>query len=304
MNLSIIIVSWNTRQLLEQCLASIFAHPPDGDFEVLVVDNHSDDGSAGMVKARFPQVQLIENQANTGFARGNNQAIRRSRGEYILLLNPDTVVKPGALRELAAYLDEHPTAGAAGPRLFNPDGSLQASCSPAPSLSREFLRMFHLPGIRPDGTYAMDGWDVHTPRNVDILVGACLLLRRSVLDQVGLLDETYFIYSEEVDLCKRVQQAGWRLVWVPQAQVVHYGGQSTQQVAVEMFLRLYQSKVIYFRKHHGWASALAYKLLLIAASMVRILLTPVAFLQQPAKRQRHLELSSHYSRLILTLPGM
>ena len=239
MKLSIIIVSWNTVDLLAQCLESIYAYPPDGEFEVLVVDNASTDNSVQLVGEQFPQVKLFENKVNVGFAGANNQAIQQSLGSYVLLLNPDTEVKASALEDLLQFMDRHPQAGAVGARILNPDETLQTSCYPTPTLLREFWRLFHLDVFWPYGSYHMADWNLQKSREVDILLGACLLLRRTVLDQIGLMDESYFIYSEEVDLCYRVQQAGWHLYWVPQAQVIHYGGQSTQQVAAEMFMRLY-----------------------------------------------------------------
>jgi N-acetylglucosaminyl-diphospho-decaprenol L-rhamnosyltransferase len=304
MNLSIIIVNWNTRDLLAQCLASVYAHPPDGEFEIFVVDNASTDGSAQMVRKRFPQVQLIENSKNVGFAQANNQAIRESTGHYVLLLNPDTEVLSGALETLGRFIDVHPQAGAAGARLLNPDGTLQPSCHPAPTLSRELWRLFHLDALWPYACYPMAGWDLNTPREVDMVPGACLILSRDALDQVGLLDEDYFIYSEEVDLCYRLRQAGWRLYWLPQAVVIHYGGQSTRQMAAAMFLHLYQGKVLYFRKHHGQPAAQLYKLILLIAALARLLLSPLAWLVRPPQRHQHLALASHYRRLVRALPGM
>lgn len=307
LDLSIIIVSWNTCDLLAQCLESV-SHDIRAlcplRVETLVVDNASTDGSAQMVREQFPWVQLIENQTNVGFAPANNQAIRRSRGRYVLLLNPDTDVKPGALVALVRFLDGHLGAGAAGARLLNPDSTLQISCYPAPTLSREFWYLFHLDVLLPYATYRMASWDLETPRAVDVLQGACLIIRREVLDQVGLLDENYFIYSEEVDLCYRMEQAGWRLYWVPQAQVVHYGGQSTHQAAAEMFLRLYQGKLLYFRKHHGRLAGQVYKLILVVAALTRLLISPLVWLESQPQRQRHLALARHYRRLLLTLPGI
>lgn len=302
--LSIIIVNWNTRDLLAQCLQSVYDTVQGLEFEVFVVDNGSSDGSAAMVREWFPQVHLIENQENVGFARANNQAIRQSTGRYVLLLNPDTEVQPGALEMLVHFMEEHSQAGAAGARLLNPDGTLQPWCDPAPTLSRESWRLFHLDVFWPYGRYNMATWDLRTPREVDVVPGACLIIRQEALDQVGLLDEDYFIYSEEVDLCYRLRQAGWRIYWVPQSEVIHYGGQSTQQVAAEMFLRLHQGKVLYFRKHHGQPAACAYRLILLAAALTRLLLSPLAWLERSPRRQQHLTLASYYWRLVKVLPGM
>ncbi len=304
MKLSIIVVSWNTCDLLADCLESVYAHPPHGRFETIVVDNASSDGSAEMVSQRFPQARLIAKDENVGFAKGNNEAIPFCSGQYVLLLNPDTVVKPGALAALTAFMDAHPDAGAAGSRLLNPDGSLQTSCYPAPRLSREVWRLFHLDAIRPYGEYNMHKWPTDAPREVDVIKGASLIFRREVLETVGFLDGAYFMYSEEVDLCLRVQKAGWRLYWVPQSQVVHYEGQSTKQIATDMFLQLYLGKLMYFRKHYGRLSGILYKFILAAASLMRLLLTPFALLQRPASRQKNLSLAKKYGRLLAALPTM
>jgi len=303
-DLSIVIISWNTADLLAQCLASIYTCPPDNDFEVLVVDNASTDDTVQIVRQQYPQVKLLENKKNVGFATANNQAVRHSTGRYVLLLNPDTKVKPGALKKLVEFIDTTPQAGAVGARILNPDESLQTSCYPAPTLAREFWRLFHLDALWPYGSYHMSGWQIDRPREVDVLLGACLLLRKSALDQVGLLDENYFIYSEEVDLCYRLRKAGWPLYWVPQAQVIHYGGQSTQQVAAEMFMRLYQSKLIFIRKHHGGLAGQLYKLILLVTALVRLLVSPLAWLERAPKRQLHLTLASRYWQLMRSLPNL
>jgi len=302
--LSIIIVNWNTRNLLAQCLQSLYANPPDGEFEVWVVDNASTDGSVQMVREQFPQVRLIENSENAGFAWANNQAIRRSSGRHLLLLNPDTEIWPGAPETLVRFMEEYPQAGAAGARLLNPDGTLQESCHPFPTLGREVWRLFHLDALWPRARYEMTRWDLETPRPVDAVQGACVMLRREALEQVGLLDEDYFMYTEEVDLCYRLRRGGWRIYWAPQATVVHYGGQSTQQMPAEMFLRLYESKLFYFRKHHGRQAARAYKLILLAAAVARLLLSPLAWLERPPQRQRHLALAGYYRRLVWALREM
>ena len=304
MNLSIIIVNWNTRDLLAKCLASIFAYPPSSQFEVWVVDNASSDGSTNIVSQDFPQVRLIRNSSNLGFARANNQAIRQATGRYVLLLNPDTKVMPGALPVLVAFMDESPTSGAAGPRLLSPDGKLQISSHPSPTLLREFWRLFHLDNLRPYSVYAMHAWDLVHPRPVEVLQGACLILRREALDQIGLLDEDYFIYSEEVDLCYRLKKAGWQTYWVPESEVIHFEGQSTRLVAREMFLQLYKSKLLYFRKHHGSMTALTYKAILFSAGIARLLVSPFAWLEHSQRRQKHLILAGNYFRMLLALPGM
>ena len=303
-DLSIIIVNWNTRDLLAQCLDSVFETAGDLDLEVFVVDNASTDCSADTVRKDFPQVKLIENNENVGFARANNQAIQESTGRYVLLLNPDTEVRTDALETLVRFMEEHPGTGAAGAGLINPDGTIQPSCYPSPTLLRELWRLFHLDAIRPYARYDLHDGILETPQEVDFVHGACLLLRRKALDQVGSLDEDYFIYTEEVDLCHRLRQKGWKVYWVPKAVVVHYGGQSTHQVAARMFLQLHESKILYFRKHHGPLSAQLYKLILLVSALVRLAVSPLAWLEHPPKRQQHLALASHYFRLVKALPRM
>jgi len=306
MDLSIIIVNWNTQDILLQCLESVEADLAVSELatEVIVVDNASTDNSVKLVKEKFPWVDLIENSENVGFAAANNQAIEQSSGRYVLLLNSDTEVKPRALQILYNYLDAHPQAGAAGSQLLNPDGTLQTSCYPFPTLSRELWRLLHLDVLWSYGVYHMANWDTESPREVEVIQGASLLLRRAALDQVGLLDDRYFMYTEEVDLCYRLHQGGWQLYWVPKSKVVHYGGQSTKQVPTKMFLCLYQSKLIFLRKHYGWLAAQFYKLILLFATLARLLMVPLCWLESSSKRQRHLALADHYRHLLVELPRM
>lgn len=304
MKLSIILVSWNTRQLLADCLDSVYAYPPSEPFEVLVVDNASSDGSAAMVKERFPQARLMESEKNVGFAQGNNLAVPLCSGEYVLLLNPDTVVKPQALDALVQFMDAHSEAGAAGSRLLNPDETLQPSCHPAPTLARELWRLFHLDRIRPFGAYHMHHWDMNQPREVDVIQGASFIVRKAILDKIGFLDGRYFMYSEEVDLCYRLQKAGWKLYYVPASRVIHYGGQSTKLVAADMFLQLYLGKLMYFRKHYGRLAGIGYKFILLLAALSRLALIPLAWLQKPPQRQKNLALARHYGRLLVALPSL
>lgn len=304
MDLSIIIVNWNTRQFLQDCLLSILEASLHVSYEVWVVDNASADGSVEMLEESFPWVHVIANQTNPGFARANNQAIKNSQGNFVLLLNPDTIVKPRALDILLEFLNLHPEAGGTGPRLLNPDGSLQLSIFRKPRLLREVWWLFHLDRVWLYSRYPVGRWKLDQTYQVDIIMGACLLLRHEVLDAVGLLDEEYFIYSEEVDLCYRVQDAGWELYWVPQAQVIHFGGQSTQQVAGEMFLRLYQGKVMFYRKHSSKATVSIYKLILYVAAALRLFLTPFAFLEPAPRKNNHLQLARNYWQLITRISAM
>lgn len=304
MDLSVVIVNWNTAALLIQCLESIYTNSPKNEFEVLVLDNASTDRSVPLVQQEFPQVKLLVSEKNLGFAGGNNRAIQQSKGRYILLLNPDTEVIPGAFDELIQFMDANPQAGAAGSRLLNPDGTLQQSCYPSPTPLRELWRLLHLDIFHPYALYRMDEWDVDNSQEVDVIQGASLILRREALNNVGVLDDTYFMYTEEVDLCYRLQKQGWRLYWIPQSQVIHYGGQSTKQVATKMFLCLYESKLMFMRKHHGRLAAKIYKLILSITALTRLSLIPLAWLEHDPQRQHHLALAKHYRRLLTALPKM
>jgi N-acetylglucosaminyl-diphospho-decaprenol L-rhamnosyltransferase len=271
---------------------------------VWVVDNASTDGTQDMLRNDYPQVHLIENNHNPGFAAANNQALAMIDTDYVILLNPDTVIEPGALNTLVAYLDDHPQVAAAGPRLLNHDGTLQISCYVFPTLFREFLRLSHLDHIWSGVSYRMDRWDLNLPRQVEVIQGACMILRKAALDQVGLFDERFFIYTEEVDLCYRLRQAGWQIHWVPQAEVIHLGGQSTSQVAQEMFIHLYQSKHQFIQKHYGWLAALTYKLVLFITSMPRLLLIPLGWIGLIPANKRLSNLGANYLRLLTLLPRM
>jgi GT2 family glycosyltransferase len=304
MKLSIVIVNWNTGKLLEKCLDSLFSNPPEVEFEVWVVDNASSDQSVSMVKSAFPRVNLIKNEENLGFAGANNQAIRRCTGEYVLLLNPDTEIRADALQVLVDFMERHPVAGGAGAKILNPDGTLQVSCYPAPTLSREFWRLFQLDRVRYYGIYDMAAWDPDRDREVDVIQGACLILRARALEEVGLLDVDYFMYTEEVDVCYRLRKARWKLIWVPGARVVHYGGQATQQVATEMFLELYRSKILYFTKHHGGLAANLYKSIVFAATLARLSVSPFALFEERRARDKHISLANNYRRLLSKLFSM
>lgn len=245
LDISIILVNWNTRDLLLDCLASLPAALGSLQAEIWVVDNHSVDDSVAAVRASYPHVKLIENEENTGFAVANNQAISRCQGRHILLLNSDTVALPGSLAALVQFLDQHPDVGMVGARLLNGDGSLQPSWAAFPTIWSE-LRGKNVRTQQPYRT--RDGSEAYA---VDWVGGACLLIRREAVAQVGGLDEHFFMYSEEADWCFRVKQEGWAICYYPAAQVIHFGGQSSKKASMRMKCQLYQSKLLFFAKHYG-----------------------------------------------------
>jgi len=301
MDISIIIVNWNTPDLTLQCLESLFANAPAAALEVFVVDNASTDDSLDRIRAAFPQVKLLANPTNLGFGVANNVAMRQAQGRYVHLINSDVIILPGAIQALYDYMEAHLTAGASGSYYYNPDRSLQSSCYPFPTLSREAWRLFHLDRLRTYGVYAMQRWDPTAPRPVDVLQGASLFLRRSALDQGGFFDPDYFMYTEEVDLCYRLRKAGWELVWVPESGVIHLGGQSTRQAAQEMFIELYRSKHIFFRKHYGAASAGLYRFILALSALTRLAASPLGSLQSEPGRSQSRAVAANYRKLLQVL---
>ena len=305
--LSVVIVNWNTGDLVRDCVLSVLADLDGsglGEVEVILVDNASSDDAAERVERECPTVQVVRNSRNLGFARATNQGIELSTGQFVLLLNPDTEVKGGAIEALLEFLESRPQAGAVGPWLLNADGSLQISAYPEPTLLREAWRLFHLDRLHALGDYPMERWSRTSPTEVDVLTGACLLVRREAFAQCGLLDEAFFIFSEDQDFCRRLRSQGWMLFWLPTAQVTHYGGQSSRHVKTEMFLRLYREKVAYFRKHHGVVSASCYKLILVLAALFRQVLAPLSLLGNAHRREEMRELARHYRLLVRALPTL
>ena len=258
-DVSIVIVNYNVRELLQQCLKSIISNFElrITNYEIFVVDNASRDGSAAMVRDRFPAVRLIENTENRGFAAANNQAFLKTRGRYVMMLNPDTVVKPGALETLVAFMDTHPRAGACGGKLLYADGSLQHSAFAFPTLAQILLDLFplnrRLTDSRLNGRYPRAWYARGEPFPIDHPLGADLLVRREIVQQVGWLDDSFFIYCEEIDWCMRIQRAGWQIWCVPQAEIVHHEAQSTLQFRDAMFIELWRARFRLFDKYYSRA---------------------------------------------------
>lgn len=270
--MSVVIVSYNVAALLTRCIAAVLAQEVPGGCEVIVVDNASTDGSAAVVRERFPTVRLVANTANVGFARATNQGLALARGRTLLLLNPDAEPQPGALATLLDFLDRHPDAAAVGPALHNPDGTRQRACFRFPTLAMVFLDLFPLhPRLmesRLNGRYPAEFRG--RPFRIDHPLGACMLIRRAALDTVGPLDEGYFMYCEEVDWCWRARRAGWRIYYVPRAVVVHYGGQSTRQAPEAMFVALYRSRLRLIARYYNPPKRLAARAIIRAGLLSRV----------------------------------
>lgn len=262
-DISIVVLNYNTRDLLADCLDSIYENINGLDYELIVVDNASQDGSASMVESRYPDACLIKNQENNGFSSGVNLGIKASNSDYVMVMNQDTLVRPGAFERMLEMILEDPTTGIVGPRLLTKSGQYQQSCNyfTIPRLKNAllFLMSMVLPhGREIFGTSADPGKSTTGPVMVDWVHGACMLVRREVFDKAGLFDENMFIYMEDMEFCYRAHQAGWKTVYMPDAEIIHYTNQSGIQTIGKLYsyrrLRLYISGIDYFlRKHFGLA---------------------------------------------------
>ena len=273
-DLSVIIVSWRVKDLLKQCLKSIYENTADLDFEVLVIDNDSGDGTVEMVEQNFPQVKLIGSKVNLGFAKANNLGLKRAAGRYFLLLNPDTKLADNSLKTAAGYLNSHPDVGIMGGKLLNQDLTIQPSVRRFPCLMDHLVMMFKLHHLFPLKRYLALDFDYAKEAEVDQVMGAFFAISRKAYDQAGPLDEKYYIWFEEVDYCQRVRKAGWQVVYNPEAGVIHYGGQSFKQVFNLKKQWIYnRSRLRYIAKHQG---PLSY-LIILLMSPASLLLSALAF---------------------------
>jgi len=274
MLLSVIIVSWNTKVLLLQCLESLYGALGTVEAEVWVADNDSVDGSPEAVRRRFPAVRLIENRTNLGFAKASNQAMRQSQGTYLLLLNPDTRVKEGAVQRLLSFMESHPEAGAAGTQLLNLDGSKQNSIANFPSLATELLNKSLLRRLFP-GRFPGKETYYQEPLEVDSVIGACMMVRRQAVERVGWLDEDYFLFLEETDWCFRIKEAGWKIYHCPEAEIYHLQGKSAEVQKQKARVEYYRSRYHFFKKNrgfHSWIVLLAGTLLRLSVELTMMFL--------------------------------
>ena len=291
-DLSIIIVSWNVADLLRDCLRSIDAGRGELDLEVIVVDSASTDDSVAMVKREFPWVNLMACDENVGFPRGNNLGLEQANGRYILLLNPDTVVLDDALSKMMTTMQENPEVGVLGCQLLNSDGTVQSSRRRFPTITTAFFESTWLETVAPKNVleryYAQDLPD-DAVNDVDWVMGACMLVPHPVVDTVGGMDEAYFMYSEELDWCRRIKDSGWRVVYYPEAKIIHYVGQSSDQAVVARHINFQQAKLRYFRKYNGRFTALVLRLFLLLNYSWQLILEAVKGLlghKRPLRRQR------------------
>ncbi len=302
-DLSIVIVNWNTREMLRDCLRSVYATLGDLPAEVWVVDNASQDGSQEMVEDAFPQALLIRNRDNRGFAAANNQALAQARGRHLLLLNSDTIVHGSVLRDSVAWLDAHEDVGVMGCRVLNADGTLQITCSRFPTLLNLMLLttgLWKMPGPAFFDRYQMTRWDRRDEREVDVVSGCYMLVRAEAMARVGLLDEDFFFYGEETDWCRRFQDAGWRLMFAPVGEITHLGGGSVKKLNHMRDVMLTSGTVRLHRKHFGLPGGIACYLLLgffnLSRALAWTLLSPLGGARARERGRHFRNVVAHFGK--------
>lgn len=279
-HISVIIVSYNTCKLTQQCLKSLQTEVQSLQAEIIVIDNESTDGTVAMIQAEFPTVRLLSPGHNLGFGAANNRAAALSTAKYLLLLNSDTLVLPGALSALVEFAEAHPAAAIISPKLLNADGSLQKNCWRFPTLWRAFaesIGLLHL--IRKPSNYLTTQYN--RPMRVDFAIGACLLVRRDLFQAIGGFDEQFFMYAEETDLCRRLLLQGHHTYYCPASRIIHLGGGSNQTTPAMRLKQFYTSQELYFRKYYGSGGLRLFKLISIFRCSLRFLLWKTVLLIQP-----------------------
>ncbi len=295
--LSISIVHHDGRDMLQNCLQTLTECPPSCSFEIILVDNVSTDGTRDFLKQNYPHIHLIENTARRGFGENHNTAMKACRGEFILLLNDDTLLHPGALDALVSFLDTRPDVVVVGPKLLNGDGSLQRSCYRFPSPLRCLWENLLLTAAFPNSPFFGDyrAWAHDSIREVDFVSGAAILLRRSTLEKVGGFDPYFFMYAEETDLQKRITTAGGKIAFTPEAVITHLGGGSSEGMKSRQFCEFNRSQAKFIRKHYGVAGAGVQRGAMIFGSLFRLTLWGLAY---PLKRASAKKQISDWSRLL------
>jgi len=288
-NISVVIVGWNANRYLELCLDSLAAAPPRRSIEVLVVDNASTDGSVEMIESKFPWVKLIKSPENLGFSKGNNVAIRQAKGRYIALVNPDVIVFPGCLDALADFLDENPKVGNVGPRVLNPDMSLQSSCRRFPTIWNNFCSASGLSSKFKNSRFFAGEHMFYFAHDrtlaVDVIVGCFSFIRREAFDAVGLLDEDLFMYGDDVDWCRRARNAGWEVVFYPGAQSIHDRGKITAPYPVRFALAQQRSVLHYWSKHHGFFGVMGIRSIIFFHHLLRYSSAVASRVLRPRRRE-------------------
>ncbi len=288
-DMSIVLVCWNNKAYLDPCLKSLYEGNLKCSFDVIVVDNGSKDGSQQMLAEKYPDVKIIQNQSNVGLGKASNQGIVATNGRYVLLLNNDTIVDGPSLDMLVDFLNDHPEAGAVGGRLLNPDGSFQSGYASFSNLKEEFLIVTHLGELLWAGYPSHGNSDETT--EAGWLGSACLLVRRSALDQVGLLDESYFIYGDEADLQYRLHKGGWKIYSLPSSTIIHYGGRSMNRWSRRKMV--YRGKMLFYKKNYGFWPTLFLRILFFMMSFFKMLVWCAALILPSWNERAKKELRSN-----------
>jgi len=289
-DISVVIVGWNAKHCLDLCLESLEKAPPNRRMEVFVVDNASSDDSVEMIETKYPWVKLIKSKENLGFSKGNNVAIRSCRGRYIALVNPDVIVFPGCLDALADFLDQNPKVGNVGPRVFNPDMSMQSTCRRFPNLWNNFCSASRLEAVFKGSRFFAGEHMFYFPHDrtlsVDVIVGCFSMIRREVFEQVGLLDEELFMYGDDVDWCRRARNAGWEVMFYAGGQAIHDRGKTTAPYPVRFAVAQQRSVLHYWRKHHTFLGVLGIRAIMLFHHLLRYSFSFFLSLVRPQKGLR------------------
>jgi hypothetical protein len=284
---SVIVVTWNGKKYALECVESLIAQQGPTTCEIIVVDNGSTDGTPDAITVRFPSVRLIRNSANLGFARANNIGMGLSRGRYVCLVNSDVVVPPGCLDHMVAFLDTHPEVGLLGPKMLSPEGGHGASVMRLPTVGNTLCCALGLHKVFPAssllGGFSMDAYPYDKTETVEVLTGWFWMVPRQALEKVGGLDEQFFMYGEDIDWCHRFRDAGWRVVFYPEAAALHYGAASSKAAPKRFYVEMRRANLQYFRKHHGIPGVFGYYAAIWLHELVRISAYLVLCIIQPRR---------------------
>lgn len=273
--ISYVIVNWNGKDVLKGCLDSLQTESRGINYEIIVVDNNSSDGSQKLLKKQYPDVILIENKDNLGFSKANNIGIEQSKGELLFLVNSDIIALEHSIENMLDYMDKNPEVGMAGPKVFNHDMTKQTSCSKYPGIWNGMCGAFALNRVFPNSSFfsdwRMDYWDHMSERSADVLSGCFWAIRRKALDDVGLLDELFFIYGEDIDWSRRFNNSKWKVKFNPKSKIIHLGGASSNRTPIRFYIEMQKANLKYWKKHHSLLKVLAYKLILFVHHLIRAL---------------------------------
>ena len=298
-SLSIIVVSWNAKRYLAECLDSIIRETGDLDAEIIIVDNASTDGSPEFVEEKFPMVRLMRNRENLGFAKANNIGLKICNGEYICLINSDVMIMEGCIDRMLAFMERHSDIGMLGPKIVGPDGTVQRSCMEFPTIWNKFCRAFALDSLFPKSkTFSgllMKYWPHDSLRTVDVINGCFWMVRREALREVGLLDEVFFIYSEDIDWCMRFHEKKWKVVFYPDAQSIHYGGASSANAPIRFYIERQRANANLFKKHFSRAKCISFGLIGLSHHTIRLFGYILLYLLFPSgKKDSKYKIKRHY----------